>query len=160
MKRLNQWHRVDGGHLVQTLRVFGGLEPPPETKEERAERKAAEKEAKAERAAIQAVEAEAEQARRVARLAEWRTEAGPPEPPQNPTGFYSCQNMGGAYFPVGAGPWPDYRPPGLAWDRAWNQPKPPDVPWADEVPPPKVFAADPKPIREAVGKAIQGRMFE
>lgn len=166
MKRLNQWRRVDGVQLSQPLRVLAGLEPPRETREERAERKALEAEAaaeaKAEREAIQAVEAEAAEARAArwaARLVEWRAEVGRPIAPQASTGFYSCEGLPGAYFPVGTGPWPDFRYPGLAWDRAWKQPRPDGVPWADELPPPRVFAADPRPIRETVGKVQQGRLF-
>lgn len=162
MKRLNQWHRVDGVHLTTTLRVFAGLEAPAPSKEEKAAMREVEREAKAEREAIQAVEREAAASREAARLAEWQGEAGPPLPPQNPTGWYLCANLDRAFFPIGSGPWPDYRSPGLAWDRAWKQPKPDDVPWAEDAPippPPKVWAADPKPIREAVGTGKQGRLF-
>jgi len=62
-------------------------------------------------------------------LRAWQAHSGPPEPPQANTGFYLCD---GAYHWVGTGPWPEYRPPGLAWDRGWKQPKPADVPWRDE----------------------------
>jgi hypothetical protein len=158
MKTLQHWRR-DGSPLNQTLRAFAGMEPWPETKEDRALRKEAEAEAKAERAAIQSVEREAEEANRAARLAARRIEAGPPEAPQRATGYYRCGNLDGAFFPVGSGPWPDYRPPGLVWDRAWKESKPADVPWADELPPPKVWAREPEPIRGAVGKVQQGRLF-
>ena len=95
-----------------------------------AERETAIKEARAEREAIRAEAVEAE----AAYLAAWRAEVGPPMPPQADTGFYHCANLQGAFFRVGEGPWPDYRP------RFWAAP-PPD--------PPKAPA----------GKLEQGRLF-
>jgi hypothetical protein len=170
MKRWSHAHRVDGIAVPKAIRILAGLQPPDPTDEEKAAMKTAAAEARAEREAIQAVEREAEAAHAAelaaqavagtaARLIAWRAEAGPPDAPQAATGYYRCGNLDGAFFPIGSGPWPDYRPPGLAWDRAWKEVKPVDVPWADEAPPPRVFAADPRPIREAVGKVIQGRMF-
>lgn len=156
--------RAAGLPLAQGVRVFAGMEPPPLTREERAEMRAlradavlAAREAAEEREAVQAVEREQAEAREAARLAEWRREAGPPKPPQNPTGWYLCENLDRAFFRVGEGPWPDYRPPGLYWRREWTWlDKPADVPWEDERP---VWAPDPKPTREAVGKAVQGSLF-
>jgi len=90
-------------------------------------------------------------------LKAWQAQSGPPEPPQANTGFYLCD---GAYHWVGTGPWPDYRPPGLAWGRGWKQPKPKDVPWRDEAKPPEKKPAAPKPYTvddawEEVGDAIR-----
>lgn len=72
------------------------------------------------------------------RLKAWQRESGPPEPPQANTGFYRCD---GAYHWVGTGPWPDYRPPGIVWDRGWKQKKPADIPWRDEAQP-KPYTVD------------------
>jgi len=114
--------------------------------------KTARQEAAEERAAIQAVEREAE-------AAHFRA-IHPPEPPQDNTGFYRCD---GAFHWCGTGPHPEYRPPGLAWDRAWKQPKPADVPWLEDVQPkpPKVWASEPGPItaRELADSPRQGRLF-
>lgn len=163
MKRLNYQVRVRGVHLTESLRVLAGLQPPRPTREERKALTEREREAKAEREAIQWVErewaakcaAEAE----AARLAEWRDEAGPPLPPEKPTGWYRVERLPGAFFPVGEGPWPDYRPPGLTWDRSWVRPKPDDVPWSDEAPAPKVWAPDPRPLDYDPGLERQGRLF-
>jgi len=158
MGAMKQIHlkRVLGVPLSQTLRAFAGLEPWPLSKEEKAELRAAKA---AERAALKEAAAEAKAEREAIQWVESRAdlvrEFGEPGPPQGRTGFYRCNGGGeGAYFWVGSGPFPDYRPPGLAWSRAWPQPKPADVPWADEAPPPP---PEPEPIPETNDKLEQGR---
>lgn len=137
MKRLNYLHRVEGVHLAQSIRVFAGLEPPPPerpSREElaamRAEARTVIEEVRAEREAIEAVEREAE----AERLAAWRADVGDPMPPQADTGYYRCANLPGAFFTIGSGPWPDYRP--------------------------KFWAPEPSdPAKAPAGKLNQGRLF-
>lgn len=64
-------------------------------------------------------------------MQELRRSSGPPEPPARNTGYYMIN--GDAYARVGSWPFPEYRPPGLAWRLHWLTPKPDDVPWEDEV---------------------------
>lgn len=153
MKRANYLITHHRGELSKGFRVAFGLDPEPPSAEElariRAEKKelaAAMREAAEERAeereAIQWVEAYAERVR----------EFGEPRAPQANTGFYRCGDM--CSYWVGTGPFPEYRPPGLAWSRSWKQPKPADVPWADETPPPPLEAP---PVPAENTKATQGR---
>lgn len=73
---------------------------------------------------------------RAGRISDWmaarRAEPERPEPP----GFHGVHTgwyrLGDCYYRIGSGPWPEYRPPGLAWKTRWSDPKPDDVPWEDE----------------------------